>query len=77
MANGSAESQSFFIESPRDARITSDNHGAVISIIAWYCSVVMVLAVSTRMAIKAFRAMGRDDPPIVVALVMAPLSSYY
>ena len=58
-----------YVEGPRNARITPDDHGPVLSIIAWYCAVVMVLAVCTRMLIKAFRTLGRDDPPIIVSLV--------
>jgi len=53
--------------------VTADNRGPQINIIAWTATVVMILSVGTRLAIKynAFRSFGWDDGFVTVAMVRA------
>lgn len=55
----------------RQVKVTVDNHGPQINLVAWTTMVFMILAVGTRLAIKYnnLRRLWWDDALVVAAMV--------
>lgn len=60
-----------YIEGPRHAVVTSDDHGAVLQIVAWLAMVLVILAAFLRLTIRFtnIRRPAVDDTFIVLAMV--------
>ena len=60
-----------YIEGPRHAVVTEDDHGAVLQIVAWFSMVTMILATLLRLAIRFMTVQkpGMDDLMVSLAMV--------
>ena len=58
----------------REVKVTADNRGPQINIVAWATMIFMILAVGTRLAIKydALRRFAWDDGLVTAAMVSLP-----
>ena len=58
-------------EGPRFARVTDDDHGALIAIAAWFLMVAMILSVIVRLMVRIIitRAPGLEDATVFGAMV--------
>ncbi|KAH9832789.1 hypothetical protein Tdes44962_MAKER00270 [Teratosphaeria destructans] len=60
-----------YVEGPRHAVVTPQDHGAVLSIAAWFLMVTMILTASLRFSIRFLTSHipGWDDAALLVALI--------
>ena len=58
-------------EGPRHGVVTSDDHGAVLNVVAWFLMVVMILSTFLRLLIRftTTHVPGLDDIVLAVAMV--------